>query len=896
VLQQFADLTPAQRVERYYTAVTAETCRRSLRKFVRTSWPLIDPAPFVPAWHIDALCDHLAFVVLGDIRNLMIMVPPRSSKSSIVSVAFPAWVWADHPEEQFLCASYAADLAKIDAAKNRRLVESEWYQSRYPDVMILSDENRVDRFSTTAGGYRTTISVGSKTTGLGGNYLCLPGDELVWTDRGLLPIGKIVHERIRALALSIDESTGAASYQRITAFHQNPGRKIIAVECDDGSAVHCTGDHRLLTLNRGWVEAQQLRPSDVLPGAPLPDHRNRAVTYPELVAQNTVAFTRSHECDDLRLCELDAATLVENPGIALQPYMARDSLPRIACSNPIDGGWFDPITTREYCCALGTCSDLDRLGLGQLRAWPKFIAGERSVPLGVVDVLSARAIAKIRQVVSRTVSVAMPDLASGWRLAYKGVHHDLMHEQVMRATVLPGVEPRIASTVIWRSKDSPFNTPTTANRGGSCNSFLGTNASEIRHAVKPIKSRNRKPTLIRSLGHTNQTYCITVERNHNFFAGERGVLVANCLDDPHNAAEVEHEAARKAVISWHDGAWRSRVNNPNTARRIYVAQATHAQDVLHHVLDKEEKRWVVLRLAMEYDGSRKCITYRNRGKGPEGEPIFRDPREKPGSLLCPSRYDEDTIEAIRDAISDRVYQAQYQQNPQGAGGKIWKLKWWRKWAWPKWHLEYRKSERPLPEFIEVIQAYDTAFEEGEQDSFSVRTTWGLFLNQDLIEGNKGRIGYGPERVNALLLERKKWRPGFGELRDEAIEAGQLWEPDRILVEKKASGHSLVKELRAKKLPVRAVKIQGDLVYRAHMASLPLEKGSIWYVDRPWAKSFIDVCAKFPDVDFDDEIASAAIALQYMRKHMDLELEDDDDNEDDLSLFDPKIARRSSFYG
>src|SRR5690606_31078493 len=175
------------------------------------------------------------------------------------------------------------------------------------------------------------------------------------------------------------------------------------------------------------------------------------------------------------------------------------------------------------------------------------------------------------------------------------------------------------------------------------------------------------------------------------------------------------------------------------------------------------------------------------GSGPIGEPIFQDPRTKPGSLLCPARYSEETIEAEKEATPQRVWMAQFQQDPEGAGGKIWKKKWWRKWEWPKWHPEYRKSERPLPEFIEIIQAYDTAFEEDEQDSFTVRTTWGVFLYAEMVQGDRGRIGYGQERVNCILLERKKWRPGFGEMRDEAIESFEEWreagvEPDRILVE------------------------------------------------------------------------------------------------------------------
>src|ERR1700733_8425976 len=143
---QATDLTIQQRIERQYTAVTAETCRRSLRKFVKAVWPLIDPKPFINAWHIDCMCDHLAYVAIGDIANLMINIPPRFTKSSIVSVAFPAWVWTNEPEIQFLCASYAQDVAEGDAAKMRRIVQSSWYQARYPSVILLADNNRIEEF------------------------------------------------------------------------------------------------------------------------------------------------------------------------------------------------------------------------------------------------------------------------------------------------------------------------------------------------------------------------------------------------------------------------------------------------------------------------------------------------------------------------------------------------------------------------------------------------------------------------------------------------------------------------------------------------------------------------------------------------------------------------------
>jgi predicted phage terminase large subunit-like protein len=327
-----------------------------------------------------------------------------------------------------------------------------------------------------------------------------------------------------------------------------------------------------------------------------------------------------------------------------------------------------------------------------------------------------------------------------------------------------------------------------------------------------------------------------------------------------------------------------------------VGQRTHDTDVFGHVLAREEKNWVHLMLPMEFDPGRRCITFRNKGKGPVGDPIFRDPRTKMNSLLCPARFNADTAIAEKEGTSSRVWNAQYQQQPEGAGGVILKRKWWKQWCWPDWHPKFRLEERPLPEFHEIIQSYDTAFEEEEQDSFTVRTTWGLFFHQELLQGKSGKIGLGKERVGAILLERMKQRLGYPDLRDSAIESNEVWKPDRILIEKKASGHDLIKELRRKKLPIVAVKIMGDLVYRAHMCALPLEKGCVFYLPRNWSMDLIEECAKFPNVDFNDQVSSTTIALQYMRRYMDLKIPDELlDDERGIQLFDPKIER-VSYYG
>jgi hypothetical protein len=89
--------------------VERELAARSLREFVRLAWNVVEPfTPFAPGWHIDAITDHLEAVTRGEIRNLLINVPPRHMKSLLVSVFWPAWEWILHPERRWPYSSYAA--------------------------------------------------------------------------------------------------------------------------------------------------------------------------------------------------------------------------------------------------------------------------------------------------------------------------------------------------------------------------------------------------------------------------------------------------------------------------------------------------------------------------------------------------------------------------------------------------------------------------------------------------------------------------------------------------------------------------------------------------------------------------------------------------------------------
>jgi hypothetical protein len=155
--------------------VRAERARRSLWEFVKEAWHVVEPAtPFVPGWHLQAIVEHLEAITRGEIRNLVINVPPRHMKSLAVSVFWPTWEWIEQPWLRYIYSAYGEQLATRDALKSRRLIQSPWYQRHYgSSFRLTSDQNQKTRYDNDRTGYRIATGVGGMATGEGGDRLVL---------------------------------------------------------------------------------------------------------------------------------------------------------------------------------------------------------------------------------------------------------------------------------------------------------------------------------------------------------------------------------------------------------------------------------------------------------------------------------------------------------------------------------------------------------------------------------------------------------------------------------------------------------------------------------------------------------------------------------------------------
>ena len=154
--------------QQIYRAILAT----DFRAFVDYVFGLLRPGiPFKPNWHIDAMAHKVSQVASGDVKRLIITVPPRHLKSIIASVALPAWYLGHNPSERVVCVSYSAELAKTHSNDFRRVVTDPVYQAVFPKMVLARETD--SEIHTTLRGRRYATSIGGTLTGRGGNLFII---------------------------------------------------------------------------------------------------------------------------------------------------------------------------------------------------------------------------------------------------------------------------------------------------------------------------------------------------------------------------------------------------------------------------------------------------------------------------------------------------------------------------------------------------------------------------------------------------------------------------------------------------------------------------------------------------------------------------------------------------
>lgn len=140
-------------------------CGQDFAAFIKAAWHVLEPQqPLSWNWHLDLCCGELQDISNGRTTADLIINEPPGAMKSLMLVFWNAWEWGPrrHPELRYLCASHAQHLASRDNQRVRDLIQSEWYQARWPIVQLREDANQKTRFVTTAGGWRIGTSVGAQ--------------------------------------------------------------------------------------------------------------------------------------------------------------------------------------------------------------------------------------------------------------------------------------------------------------------------------------------------------------------------------------------------------------------------------------------------------------------------------------------------------------------------------------------------------------------------------------------------------------------------------------------------------------------------------------------------------------------------------------------------------------
>ena len=147
-------------------AASIVLAERKPAEFLKQAWSEFEGTEYKPNYHIDCILEHCQAVIDGQIKNLVINIPPGCCKSICTSVITPVWGWIRNPSLRFACYSYDQGLALRDAVKSRQILESNWFTKRWSHKVSLKvDENQKGYYGTTKNGTRLSTAIGSRTTG-----------------------------------------------------------------------------------------------------------------------------------------------------------------------------------------------------------------------------------------------------------------------------------------------------------------------------------------------------------------------------------------------------------------------------------------------------------------------------------------------------------------------------------------------------------------------------------------------------------------------------------------------------------------------------------------------------------------------------------------------------------
>ena len=330
------------------------------------------------------------------------------------------------------------------------------------------------------------------------------------------------------------------------------------------------------------------------------------------------------------------------------------------------------------------------------------------------------------------------------------------------------------------------------------------------------------------------------DKGAEYFAAGVGAAITGrgadllIIDDPHSEQDALSENAFDHAYEWYTSGPRQRLQPGGTI--IVVMTRWGKKDLTGRLLaaqgnDVLSDQWEVVEFPAIM---------------PSDEPLW------------PEFWDKAALLSIKADLPVGKWNAQWQQQPTSSESAIIKRQWWHDW-----------ENEKIPSLSYIVQAYDTAFSKNQTADYSAITTWGIFKPD---EG-------GPE--NIILLDARRGRWNFPELKEVAYEEHEYWEPDMVLVEAKATGTPLIDELRLRGIPALGFSPgKGtDKVSRMHMVAPLFEAGMVWApMHEKFADEVIEEVVSFPNGENDDFCDSMTLALMRFRQGGFISLKGEEEDE------------------
>ncbi len=795
--------------------------------------------------HLKKLGALLMDVETGAKNRVAVSMAPRFGKSQMISIYYPAWYLGKHPDHQVIMASHTADLAVDMARKVRNIMQTAEYRAIFPGVAIAADAKAAGKWNTTKGGTVFATGVGGAIAGRGA-HLCCAKTTLVHTlERGIVTADTVqIGDHLRSW------HGWAQVAKKIQPEHQNTyhiaGRLLVSA------------GHPIWTCNRGWVNAEHIKPSDILWSMTLFDTINTHLHRSVYGARKTWTDFNTY----IQHMGDDVATLHKPKSSQLCRLWRSwgDCVPRVA-------GFF------RVLFGYGA-SSYDQAYLGQEGQQPRVFARELSVVRPVCaakqpnqrGALPVSGASDVRTPVSQRVwANATSNAASVNRHGTnsRGGNADAEGEPQLTGytAVRLGWLRAAAVRVLGRcSQKSGRGIQHGEERvmGSAC-------AQEWARAVCGLLLGVRFAGNTKVEAHTPREFVnFEVAGDHTFVGN--GILSHNCIvDDPHSEQDIKNgnTANFDVVYEWFRSGLRTRlmpggaicVLHTRWSQRDLVGRLT--KDA---ILTPDGDQYEVFEFPAILEQDNPIADPDNPEFDPDAPKVLQ-------KSLWPEQWTLESLLRTKASMPAWQWNAQYQQNPTAQESAIIKasdIKWWSK-------------ERP-PKIDFIVQAFDTALTTNTRSDYSVCLTLGVWRNDD-----------GVDNVIMLNCAKGKWE--FPELKKMALQQAKDWEPDSIIVEAKASGQPLIDEMRRSGLFVQDYspgKGQ-DKMARLNAVSDMFVSGQVWFPETAWASDMVEEILAFPSGLHDDQVDCVTLGLIRIRKGGLLQLSSDNIPDD------TRFQNRKGYY-